>query len=72
MRLATAVQAGLLVAFVGALFVSEQLASPFWLLGALAAVVPAAFAGQRDGLGRAEPATRPGRRRRRALLQPAR
>ncbi len=71
MRLATALQAALLVALVGALFVSEQLASPFWLLGALAAVAPVAVAGERDMLGAAERATRPGRRRR-ALLQPAR
>jgi putative inorganic carbon (hco3(-)) transporter len=40
MRLATAVQAALLVAIVGAFFLSEQLASPFWLLGALAVIVP--------------------------------
>jgi O-antigen ligase len=39
-RLATALQAALLVAIVGALFLSEQLAIPFWLIGALAAVAP--------------------------------
>lgn len=39
MRLATAVQAGLVVAMVGGLFLSEQLAIPLWLLGALAAII---------------------------------
>lgn len=39
-RLATAMQASLLVAIVGAFFLSEQLATPFWLLGALAVVIP--------------------------------
>jgi putative inorganic carbon (hco3(-)) transporter len=39
-RLVTTLQAALLVAIVGALFLSEQLAIPFWLVGALAAVVP--------------------------------
>jgi putative inorganic carbon (hco3(-)) transporter len=39
MRLATAVQASLVVAMVGALFLSEQLATPLWLLGALAAII---------------------------------
>jgi O-antigen ligase len=66
MRLATAVQAALLVAIVGAFFVSEQLASPFWLLGALAAIVPAAVGEHRVGLAwAAQP-----RRRPRGLLQP--
>jgi O-antigen ligase len=36
----TAVQGSLLVAMVGALFLSEQLATPFWLIGALAALIP--------------------------------
>ena len=44
MRLATAVQAGLVVAMVGALFLSEQLAPPLWLLGALAAIITGAVA----------------------------
>ena len=44
MRLATAVQAGLVVAMVGALFLSEQLAPPLWLLGALAAIITGAIA----------------------------
>jgi putative inorganic carbon (HCO3(-)) transporter len=39
-RLATTLQAALLVAIVGAMFLSEQLAIPFWLIGALAAVAP--------------------------------
>jgi putative inorganic carbon (HCO3(-)) transporter len=38
-RLATALQASLLVAMAAALFLSEELAAPFWLLGALAIVV---------------------------------
>jgi putative inorganic carbon (hco3(-)) transporter len=42
-RLATAIQASLLVSIVGALFLSEQVANPFWLLGALAAVVPVIY-----------------------------
>jgi putative inorganic carbon (HCO3(-)) transporter len=45
-RLATALQASLLVAIVGALFLSEQLTIPFWLIGALAAVAPRAFGTQ--------------------------
>jgi O-antigen ligase len=40
MQLATAVQGSLLVAAVGALFLSQQLATPFWLIGALAALIP--------------------------------
>jgi putative inorganic carbon (hco3(-)) transporter len=39
-RLMTTLQAMLLVAAVGALFLSVQLALPFWLIGALAAVAP--------------------------------
>jgi O-antigen ligase len=39
-RLASALQASLLVAIVGAFFLSEQVASPFWVICALAAVVP--------------------------------
>ena len=42
-RLATALQASLLVAIVGALFLSEQLTIPFWLIGAFAAVAPRIF-----------------------------
>jgi O-antigen ligase len=38
--LTTAVQGSLLVAMVGALFLSEQLATPFWLIGAIAALIP--------------------------------
>ncbi len=38
-RMATAMQASLLVAIVAGVFLSEQLTTPFWLLGALAAVV---------------------------------
>jgi O-antigen ligase len=39
-RLATALQASFLVAIVGALFLSEQLTVPFWMIGALAVAVP--------------------------------
>ncbi len=42
-RLATALQAALIVAIVSASFLSEQLTTPFWLIGALALVV------RRDG-----------------------
>jgi O-antigen ligase len=42
-RLATALQASVIVAIVSATFLSEQLTTPFWLLGALAVVV------RRDG-----------------------
>jgi putative inorganic carbon (hco3(-)) transporter len=70
MRLATAVQAALLVAIVGACFVSEQLASPFWLLGALAAIIPAAIGEHRVAVAWAG-ATRPGPRPP-GLLQPVR
>jgi O-antigen ligase len=42
-RLATALQASVIVAIVSATFLSEQLTTPFWLLGALALVV------RRDG-----------------------
>jgi putative inorganic carbon (hco3(-)) transporter len=42
-RLATALQASLLVAIVGALFLSEQLTIPFWLIGAFAAAAPRVF-----------------------------
>ena len=38
-RLATALQASLVVAITSGFFLSEQLAVPFWLFGALAAVV---------------------------------
>jgi O-antigen ligase len=38
-RLATAMQASLIVAVAGGAFLSEQLTTPFWLIGALAAVV---------------------------------
>lgn len=38
-RLATAMQSSLIVAIVAGAFVSEQLTTPFWLIGALAAVV---------------------------------
>lgn len=37
-RLATALQATLLVSLVGGIFISAQLTTPFWLVGALAAV----------------------------------
>jgi putative inorganic carbon (hco3(-)) transporter len=45
-RLVTTLQASLLVAIVGALFLSEQLAIPFWLIGALAAVAPQIVGGE--------------------------
>jgi O-antigen ligase len=48
-RLVTALQAALLVAIVGAMFLSEQLAIPFWLIGALAAVAPRILAEDGDG-----------------------
>jgi phosphatidylglycerophosphate synthase len=38
-RLTTAMQASLIVAIVAGVFLSEQLTTPFWLFGALAAVV---------------------------------
>jgi O-antigen ligase len=38
-RLATALQASLLIAIVSATFLSEELTSPFWLLGGLAVVL---------------------------------
>jgi O-antigen ligase len=38
-RLATAMQASLIVAIVAGLFLSEHLTTPFWLIGGLAAVV---------------------------------
>jgi O-antigen ligase len=44
MRLMTTLQAMLLVAIVGAIFLSVQLAIPFWLIGALAAVAPRVLA----------------------------
>jgi putative inorganic carbon (hco3(-)) transporter len=47
-RLATALQASLLVAIVGALFLSEQVASPFWVIAGFAAVVPVAYGGAVD------------------------
>jgi O-antigen ligase len=50
-RFATALQASLLVAIVGALFLSEQLTIPFWLIGGLAAVASQVF---RTGLSPAE------------------
>jgi O-antigen ligase len=42
-RLASSLQASLVVAIVGALFLSEQVATPFWVICALAAVVPLAL-----------------------------
>jgi putative inorganic carbon (hco3(-)) transporter len=42
-RLAIALQASLLVAIVGAWFLSEQVASPFWVIAGFAAVVPVAY-----------------------------
>ena len=42
-RLASSLQASLLVAVVGALFLSEQVASPIWVICALAAVFPWTF-----------------------------
>jgi putative inorganic carbon (HCO3(-)) transporter len=38
-RMATAMEASLVVAIAGGAFLSEQLTTPFWLIGALAAVV---------------------------------
>ena len=56
-RLATAMQAAMVVALVSAAFLSVQLTTPFWLFGALAVVVSAAprTASARDGA----PAPRP-------------
>ncbi len=48
-RLATALQASLLVAIVGALFLSEQLTIPFWLIGAFAAAAPRVFGTETPG-----------------------
>jgi len=56
-KLVTALQASLLIAIVGALFLSQQLAAPFWLVGALAGAAPWALAGAADRpAGRASPA----------------
>jgi O-antigen ligase len=57
-RLATALQGAVIVAVVSATFLSEQLTTPFWLLGALAVVI------RRDGPAplpaeRAQPAAAP-------------
>jgi putative inorganic carbon (hco3(-)) transporter len=66
-RLATALQASLIIAVVAGIFLSEELTSPFWLLGALAVVLarscqaarPVATEGTEAarGLGRAIPAS---------------
>jgi putative inorganic carbon (HCO3(-)) transporter len=66
-RLATALQASLIIAVVAGIFLSEELTSPFWLLGALAVVLarscqsarPVASEGTEAarGLGRAIPAS---------------
>ena len=57
-RLATAMQASLIVAIVAGAFLSEQFTTPFWLIGALATVVA--------GVPQAVRVTGP-----RAALQPA-
>jgi O-antigen ligase len=54
-RLATALQASLLIAIVSATFLSEELTSPFWLLGGLAVVL----AREWDRAYSQEPATDP-------------
>ncbi len=50
-RLATTLQASLLIAIVGALFLSEQLTIPFWLVGALATVLPRVLDSETSGAG---------------------
>ena len=64
-RLATAMQASLLVAIVAGAFLSEQLTTPFWLIGALATVV----AGVPQAVARAHAAVarRAAARRRRGM-----
>jgi O-antigen ligase len=66
-RITTALQASLIIAVVSAFFLSEELTSPFWLLGGLAVVLARNSSEQRSdepvgsgaprGLGRAIPAT---------------
>jgi putative inorganic carbon (HCO3(-)) transporter len=66
-RLATALQASLMIAIVAGIFLSEELASPFWLLGGLAVVLARSCGAARGvasqeteaarGLGRAIPAS---------------
>jgi O-antigen ligase len=66
-RLVTALQASLVIAVVSAFFLSEELTSPFWLLGGLAVVLARNSAERRSAeagasaarreLGRAIPAT---------------
>jgi O-antigen ligase len=65
-RLAAAMEASLLVAVVGAFFLSEELATPFWLIGALAAAAPRAYAVSAKRV--AEPGGVPGPRRARGAL----
>ena len=49
-RLATAMQASMVVALASGFFLSAQLTTPFWLLGALATVIGAQPAGARAGI----------------------
>jgi putative inorganic carbon (HCO3(-)) transporter len=61
-RLATALQASFVIAIVSATFLSEQLTSPFWLLGGLAVVLARPAAAFVPGPAAAEePTHRPGR-----------
>ncbi|HXA53410.1 MAG TPA: O-antigen ligase family protein [Solirubrobacteraceae bacterium] len=58
-RLATALQASLIIAIVSGTFLSEQLAAPFWLLGGLAVVLARDAGGARQllaGMRRGEAA----------------
>jgi O-antigen ligase len=63
-RLATALQASLVIAIVAATFLSEELTSPFWLLGGLAVVL--AREGPRASAPGARRSSRPGVGARRA------
>lgn len=54
-RLATALQAAFVVAVVGGFFLSQQLALPLWLIGALAAALAWAPAAEPRGLGAPPP-----------------
>jgi putative inorganic carbon (HCO3(-)) transporter len=61
-RLATALQASLVIAIVSATFLSEELASPLWLLGGLAVVLARSAAPLRSPTGAGdEPAVQLGR-----------
>lgn len=58
-RLAAALQACLLAAAIAALFLSEQLASPFWLIGGLAATLPRIALGDAESMRREPAVTAP-------------